>query len=239
MKKILVVGLTMMMTLAACGGSGESTVSASAGTDAAAAGEFAAAQGELSPVAQNIIGLLKLEDTELAVDPAQAETLLPLWQAYRSLLNSDTTAPAELEALQAQINQALTDEQQDAIAAMDLSPEDMSSLMEELGVTPFGGAAGDGTRAGPGGAFPSDGGPGGAFPSDGRPAGGVAPPDGGFVPGPGTGPGFGGGGAAGDGLDPQAIATLQASRPAGRQGDRFSLVLLDPLIELLKERAGA
>ncbi len=101
---------------------------------AAVAGGLAAAQGALSPVAQNIVGLLKLEDTELAVDPAQAETLLPLWQAYRSLLNSDTTAPAELEALQAQISQALSDEQQAAIAAMDLSPEDMSAV-EELGVT--------------------------------------------------------------------------------------------------------
>jgi hypothetical protein len=230
MKTILVIGLAMMMILTACGGSVESTDSPAAGTDgAAAAGELVAAQGALSPVAQNIIGLLKLEDTELAVDPAQAETLLPLWQAYRSLLNSDTTAPAELEALQAQINQALTDKQQDAIADMDLSPEDMSTLMEELGVTPFGGAAGDGPRVGPGGAFPSDGGP----------AEGIAPPDGGFVPGQGVGPGIGGGGAAAEGLDPQAIATLQASRPAGRQGDRFSLVLLDPLIELLKERAGA
>ena len=230
MKKILVVGLAMMMTLAACGGSVESTVSASAGMDGAAvADELVAAQGALSPVAQNILGLLKLEDTELAVDPAQAETLLPLWQAYRSLLNSDTTAPAELEALQAQISQALTDEQQDAIAAMDLSPEDMSTLMEELGVTLFSGAAGDGTRPGLGGAFPSDGGP----------AGGMVPPDGGFVPGQGMGQGMGAGGAAAEGLDLQAIATLQAGRPAGRQGDRISLALLDPLIELLKERAGA
>jgi len=234
MKKILVVGLAMMLTLAACGGSVESNVSAPAGTDGAAASvsESVAAQGALSPVAQNILGLLRLEDTELAVDPAQAKALLPLWQAYRSLLNSDTTAPAEIEALQAQINQALSDEQQDAIAAMDLSPEDMSSLMEELGVTLFGGAAGDGTRAGVGGAFPSDGGQ----------AGGMAPPDGGFVPGQGMGPGMGqgmgGGGAAAEGFDPQAIATLQASRSAGRQGDRISLALLDPLVELLKERAG-
>jgi hypothetical protein len=112
---------------------------------------------------------------------------------------------------------------------MDLSPEDMSTPMEELGVTPFGGAAGDGTRAGLGGAFPPDGGP----------AGGMVPPDGGFVPGQGMGQGMGAGGAAAEGLDPQAIATLQASRLAGRQGDRFSLALLDPLIELLKERAGA
>ncbi len=142
MKKILVIGLAMMMTLTACGGSVESTARPRRGQTAPPSPRMAvAAQGALSPVAQNILGLLKLEDTELAVDPAQAATLLPLWQAYRSLLNSDTTAPAELEALQAQISQALTDEQQDAIAAMDLSPEDMSTLMEELGVTAFGGAS--------------------------------------------------------------------------------------------------
>ena len=231
MKKILLLAFALILTLTACGGTTASSLTAGAATDAGAASvsEAVAAQGALSPVAQNILGLLKLEDTELAVDPAQAETLLPLWQAYRSLLNSDTTAPAELEALQAQISQALTYEQRDAIAAMDLSPEDMSTLMEELGVTLLGGAAGDGTRAGLGGAFPSDGGP----------AGGMIPPDGGFVPGQGMGQGMGAGGAAAEGLDPQAIATLQASRPAGRQGDRISLALLEPLIELLKERAGA
>ena len=227
-KKIVVLGLALILALTACSGSTESAVSGGTGTDAATASvvESVAAQGALSPVAQNILGLLKLEETELAVDPAQAATLLPLWQAYRSLLNSDTTAPAELEALQSQISQALTDEQQDAIAAMALNSEDMSALMEELGVAPFGAAAGD--RAGLGGSLPSGGGPGG----------GMVPPEG-FVPGQGMGQGMGPGVAAAEGLDPQAIATLQASRSAGRQGDRFSLALLDPLIELLKERAGA
>ncbi len=68
------------------------------------------------------------------------------------------------------------------------------------------------------------------------PGGGGGPPAGSvFIGGPDGGPPSD---AAGQ-LDPQAIATLQASRPAGRQGDRFSLALLDPLIELLKERAGA
>jgi hypothetical protein len=225
MKKIVVLGLTIVFVLSACGGSVES---AAGSTDAGAApaGQGSVPQAALSPMVQNIVGLFRLEDTDLAVDTTQAKTLLPLWQAYRSLLESDTTAAAELEAIQTQISQALTDEQHDAIAALNLSPEDMSSLMDELGVTPFGAAAGE--RAGLGGDLPSGSGP----------AGGMVPPAGGFVPGQGMGQGAGPGATA-EGLDPQVIATLQASRPAGRQGDRFSLALLDPLIELLKERAGA
>lgn len=230
MKKTVVLGLALIVALTACGGGSDSAASGGTGTGTEAADtsavESVVAQGALSPVAQNILGILELEGTELAVDPAQAATLLPLWQAYRSLLNSDTTAPAELEALQAQINQALTDKQQDAIAAMDLSPQDMSTLMEELGVTPSAGTARD--RATFGGALPPDGGP----------AGGMVPPDG-FVPGQGMGQGMGPGAAAAEGLDPQALATLQASRSAGGQGDRLSRALLDPLIELLKERAGS
>ncbi len=146
MKKILVFGmiLILVLTLGACGGNTGSAAPANTGTDTAAAsvadGPFS--QGALSPVAENILGILKLEETDLAVDSKQAATLLPLWQAYRSLLNSDTTAPAELEALQAQIGQALTDEQQATIAAMDLSPQDMFTMAEELGVTSFG-ALGD------------------------------------------------------------------------------------------------
>ncbi len=218
MKKIVVLGLTIVFVLSACGGSVES---AAGSTDAGAApaGQGSVPQAALSPMVQNIVGLFRLEDTDLAVDTTQAKTLLPLWQAYRSLLESDTTAAAELEAIQTQISQALPDEQHDAIAALNLSPEDMSSLMDELGVTPFGAAVGE--RAGLGGDLPSGSGP-----------------AGGFVPGQGMGQGAGPGATA-EGLDPQVIATLQASRPAGRQGDRFSLALLDPLIELLKERAGA
>ena len=236
MKKILVVGLAMMMTLAACGGTAEGTDSAAAGTGGAAvAGEIAPAEGALSPVAENILGILELEGTELAVDPTQAATLLPLWQAYRSLLNSDTTAPVELEALQTQIGEVLTAEQQDAIEAMDLSSQDMFAVVQDLGVTTF---VGPGDRSDASGARPSFGGSGEA-PGDGMavPGGGPGSPTGPvFIGGPDGGPPSDAAGA----LDPQAIATLQAGRPAGSgPGDRFSLALLDPLIELLKERAGA
>jgi len=239
MKKTLLFGgvLVMALTLGACAGSSVGGASTGAETDTAAysVADGDSAQGTLSPVAENILGILKLEGTGLAVDSAQAATLLPLWQAYRSLLNSDTTAPVELEALQTQIGEALTAEQQDAIAAMDLSPQDMFAVAQELGVTTF---VGPGDRNDADGTRPSFGGAG-----SGGAAGGMAPPGGGmgppvgsvFIGGPDGGPPSDAAGA----LDPQAIATLQASRPAGAgQGDRFSLALLDPLIDLLKERAG-
>jgi hypothetical protein len=43
------------------------------------------------------------------------------------------------------------------------------------------------------------------------------------------------------GFDPSMLSgTPQAGQSAtGSQGDRFSLALLDPLIELLKQRAGS
>lgn len=233
MKMTVVFALSLILALTACSGSTDTASSAGTGPEAAAAlaAESVAAQGALSPVAQNILGLLKLEDTELAVDPAQAATLLPLWQAYRSLLNSDTTAPAELEALQMQLEEALTAKQRDTIAAMDLSPQDLMAMAQELGAVSapsdgFADANGVGSnRPDFGDERPDGGGPGG-----------MGPPAGGFMPGQGYDPPAGGGGE----LDPQALATLQARRASGGGAqDRFSLVLLDPLIKLLKERAGS
>jgi hypothetical protein len=228
--------LVVSLVLAACGSG--STTSTTTGTDAtaASASNAASAQGTLSPVAKNILGIFKLEGTDLAVDSTQAATLLPLWQAYRSLLKSDTAAPAELEAIQTQIGEALAAKQQDAIAAMNLTPQDMFAMAEELGVTQAPSGTGtDSNSTRPNFSAGGQGGPGGSF----------TPPEGGFFQG-GSFPG----GAPGDssfppsdmaeGMDPAALATMQASRPAGSsQGSRFSLALLDPLIELLKERAGS
>jgi hypothetical protein len=221
---VLVLVLVVTLGLTACGTDAgkASTSGAGAAASTPSSAEASAAQAALSPVARTILGTFKLEDGELAVDKAQAATLLPLWQAYRSLLSSDTTAPAELEALLSQIGKAMTPAQQDAIAAMDLTSQSMFDMAQELGVTSFGPARGT--------AVPGTGGR--SF--DGMGPGGMAPPDG-FIPGQGRGQG----GGAAEGLDPQLLATLQARRASGGGQDRFSLALLDPLIKLLKERAGS
>ena len=66
-----------------------------------------------------------------------------------------------------------------------------------------------------------------------------------MVPGSGGGPGGGMGGGPGGGgfgelsgdLDPEQIATLQADRAEKQSsGDRFTMFLINPLIQMLEER---
>jgi hypothetical protein len=45
------------------------------------------------------MGTLQLEGTEFAVTVQQSSELLILWKAYRSLIESDTAAQEELQAL--------------------------------------------------------------------------------------------------------------------------------------------
>jgi hypothetical protein len=153
-------------------------------------------------------GTLMLEDTALAVTPAQAKELLPLWQMLRALQGSSTASQVETQAVLDQIQAAMTPEQLAAIE--DMSQEDMRALFEELGM---------GRRQ-----QDSDSGEGGGF----RPPEGMMPPGGGEG-GPGMGPGgFGN-------LDPEAQATAMAGQ--GGAGMGFGSGLTDAVIELLETRA--
>jgi hypothetical protein len=184
--------------------------------------------------AQLGLGTLMLEDTELAVDPAQAAELLPLWKAARTLSESETVAEAELQAVFDQIEDAMTPEQIIFIGEMQLDQEQIAQLAEDLDL-PFGFGRGEGFanltpeqqataqaaresgQFGPGGSFP-----GGGFPGGGNPGGGPG------------GQGFGAGN-----LTPEQQATLEARRAErGDVGTRFALFFVDPLIELLESRSG-
>lgn len=204
--------LTLILLLTACGGStGETTTSDPAG-------ELDPNAGELPLSTKLAIGTLKLEETEYAIPADQAADLLPFWQVLRSLTNSDTAAPEEIEAIIEQIQETMTPEQMDAIQAMNLTREDIFASMQELGLvnapqvnvqgTP---QAGEGFRGGqgPGGDFPPGGGPGG-----GRPGGG------------------------GQEISPEQIATAQARRAENgtRMNTRLLSVLIEPVIELLEEK---
>ena len=59
--------------------------------------------GEIPVLMQLMLGTLRLEGTDLAVDSAQAAELVPLWKVLRSLTTSDTAAEAEIEAVINQI----------------------------------------------------------------------------------------------------------------------------------------
>ena len=81
-----------------------------------------------------MLGTVKLDETEYAVDAEQASQLLPLWKALLSLTESEIAAQAEINGVISQIEDTMTPKQLEAIEAMDLSMEDMSSVMEALGI---------------------------------------------------------------------------------------------------------
>ncbi|MBI3737570.1 MAG: hypothetical protein HY258_00805 [Chloroflexi bacterium] len=83
---------------------------------------------------QLAFGIMKLDGTPNAVTPEQAKTLIPFWQAVIALSGDETTATEELTAVQDQIVAALTPEQLQAIAAMQLTNSDLNAFYAEFGI---------------------------------------------------------------------------------------------------------
>ena len=170
----------------------------------------------LPPSTQLIIGSLQLEETEQAIDESLAAEILPLWQAYQALSNSDTTAKAELQAVINQIQDAMTPEQVQAIAALQLTAESAQQMMQEQGIGFGRGGNREGGETAPGGGA----------------SGGVA----------GLRPRGGQGGLPGEGpsqLDPEARATAIAERFGGENAGAFlERGLLNTLIRNLQVKTG-
>jgi hypothetical protein len=80
------------------------------------------------------MGTLALDGTENGVGAAQAAELLPLWKAYRALINSDATAPAELVAVLEQIADTLTAAQREALQMAVQDAEAQAALAAEFGL---------------------------------------------------------------------------------------------------------
>ncbi len=208
--------------------------------------------GELSDEELLILGILKLKETDQEVDAAQATELLAYWQLYNSMVNSDTAAQEEMDAIINTIKNTLTDEQMQAIDAMDLSQQDVMRVMQELGLgfTIQNGQSGDGTPenlgALEGGIVIGGSGQGGNLPSGSPPSGGVQG-RGPSLSGPMSGGGGDGqgfsisiqGGDLGQEMDPEMLATLQAS--GGQRvgsGNMLLPSLLDAIIQYLTEISG-
>lgn len=170
------------------------------------------------------VGTLKLEGTDQAVTAEQASTLLPLWKAVKSLSSSDTISQDEITALYDQIKEVMTDGQVQAIENLNLTQEDMTALMESLGIqAPQGNPANmdDNSRATRQAQMPA--------PSDGG-----QPPEGGVGGGPGGNP-------MGD-MPGGGQPDMQGTPPAGMGGRRpggINTLFVDPLIQLLEERASS
>jgi hypothetical protein len=99
----------------------------------------------LNASTQLILGTIRLEETGNAVTPEQAKSLLPLWQS----LQGGVTVQAEVNAVLKQIEGTMTHDQLAAIAATQLTQEDLQSWMQEQGMG--GGFAGPGGGGMPGG----------------------------------------------------------------------------------------
>jgi hypothetical protein len=237
MKKIIgftVIGLILVLALAACGGETSSaSATQSGGVSATAATETTAGNdAELSndyrdalPLeTQLALGTMQLENTNLAITAEQAEALLPYWRVMQSLTETGNAAEAEINAVIKEIQNGMSGEQIASIAAMELTEDKVQTMLEE-GTLNFGFGRGFGRDG-------QDDGSGGGFPGGGFPGGG---PGGGF---PGGGPGGGPGGLGGD---PGAFATRQAEFEAS--GENSMSLAMDRLssnmvIRLLETKTG-
>jgi hypothetical protein len=135
MKKIfLLLSISLALFIASCSGTaapapttgGDIYVSQNLPTDY---------EGALAVRNQLALGILELNQGDLAISAEQAQTLLPLWQALRSTQQAGGTAQAEVSALLTQIESAMTSEQLQAIAAMKLTQSAMQDWATANGIT--------------------------------------------------------------------------------------------------------
>lgn len=220
---LFVMVLMMMGTLMGCGSTNSDVKS-----DEQALSETSHAirlrddyDDALSIQGQLAAGTLLLEETESAVNEAMAAELLPLWRVAQSLINSDTAAALEIEAIYNQIQDTMTRDQISAIVEMVLTEESLTTLMEE-GALDFG----RGGFAGGRGAGLNEG---------------FTPPEGGFGPGggiPGGRPGEGPGGGFQEGFNPEVMATRQAQFTEGDVGSLMDRMLITAVIRTLELKTG-
>ncbi len=220
MRRIMTLTLlaALAVMLAACSATATSSTDATGSQTAAAAGTPIPNNVSLPVLTQLVIGTFKLEDTELAITPDQATTLLPLWLAVRSLSASDTAASEEMAALEQQIQDTMTTEQTDQINAMQLTRADLQTLAGELGAT-FGNDNQASTTGTPGAQ---------AFPDGGVPPDGGALPDGGIP--------LDGGALPSGSLTTEQQATREASG-ASQPNVSVPSAFVDALIQLLEAKA--
>ena len=222
----LAVALLGGALLAGCGSSEEATTAQSGGAGYTSAVLVTTYAGALDVSSQLALGTLELEGTEDAVTPEQAAALLPLWQA----LQGGVTAQAEVNAVLAQIERTMTPEQLAAIAAMQLTQDDLAAWAQENGVSMPAPGRSPGGQGAPGGDWE-------AIRATIEAGGG---PPGGFA---GTPPaGFPGGQEMSDEQRAAIRATIEAGGGlpgGGRPGGMGRLNgLIGPLVELLSQRAG-
>ncbi len=153
MKKLLYCLLILsILVLSACSSGATETQTATASevavTETSAstgtAGLNTSYENAISIPMQLILGTLKLNTTAQALTKEQADALIPLWTSYATLSmsampgqgqESNTDTQTQLDDLIVQIQAAMTLDQINTIAAMQITQDSASKLMEELGIS--------------------------------------------------------------------------------------------------------
>jgi hypothetical protein len=236
MKKTVIKLLTFMVILILVACSGKSSEN-NLNSDTS---DLETVDYEMPDEMKLMLGTVRLDETEYAIDAEQAADLLPLWKTLRSLASSETAAQAEVDAVITAIQEAMTADQIGTIESMGLTMQDFAGVAEILGIeTGFGSRFGEISpemqatieAAREDGEWPPEGFEGGFGPGGG--------PEGGLGLGGGRGPGGGigpGGGFGSDtGITPEMRETAMAERGGGvGRGFGINTVLLDAIINFLE-----
>jgi len=179
---------------------------------------------------QLIIGTLLLDGTENEISTNEATELLPLWQLYSTLSNSDTAAEEEVRAVVSQIKSIMTGDQIAAIEKIDMTGQNALGIMKENGLLdrlsfdPVESIASKGEL--PEGYLKPQSGVGGGlgdFTKGGLPGGGI--------------PGGKSGVGDGSGVDPSLMATKMAESGKTVPANRNAQIYLQLLISYLDNKA--
>ena len=120
-----VVGLLLAAVMVLLAGCGQPVMAEPAGDVTSYRGALSTAyEGALDAVGQLALGTLRLEDTAQAVTEGQAAVLLPMW---RVLQGGELQGDAERDAVLAQVEAAMNEEQVSDIAAMQLTQADVQA----------------------------------------------------------------------------------------------------------------
>ena len=130
---ITLIAVLVVTALAGCGAEDATPAPADVGgseTDTGAALDTSYANA-LDAGSQLALGTIRLEEMEKGVTPEQAAALLPLWRAIQA---GTLQGNAELNAVLKQIEGQMTPEQLAAIAAMQLTRDDLQAWAESQGL---------------------------------------------------------------------------------------------------------
>ncbi len=150
MKRISIITLIVLaaLLLASCGGTAAPASTTSTNPDTYVSAVLDASyENALSIRQQLTLGSMLLAETEHPLTSDQAKVMLPLWNGLLNMSATGNSAPAEVNALLAQIEASFTPEQLAAIRDMQLTSPDIQAWAAANGVT-LGSGAGQGGGAG-------------------------------------------------------------------------------------------